>query len=323
MKIDILVPQYKEGDEIVGGLLDSIENQKGIDFRDIRVIICNDGSGVYLSEELFSRYSYEIEYHKEEHCGVSGTRNKCLGYSNADYVMFCDADDGFYGEEEFSKVISKIGNNDVIIGSFKQYGKDFEHIHNNNIVHVHGKIFRREYLLENDIRFDERLDINEDFTFCLLSINCSEKVIYLDDVYYRWNYRPNSVTNSIENFFVTNYINLLKSKESLIDELIKRDMKGQYMMSVCCMVYEVYFIFNSNRWLEYSDKAKTERYFCGMLYKYRNIWNSVSMKDKGDYLEYMKYDIVKENNLSQGEMMSMLKNKPFKDWLKKIQKKYK
>ena len=96
MKLQILVPQYKETDEIIRPLLDSIAIQQNVDFNDVGVIICNDGSDVFLSEKLLNSYPYKIEYYKCEHHGVSATRNACLDHATADYVMFCDADDMFY-----------------------------------------------------------------------------------------------------------------------------------------------------------------------------------------------------------------------------------
>ena len=96
MKFQILVPQYKEIDEEIKPLLDSIAIQQNVDFNEIGVIICNDGSDVFLSEELLNSYPFKIEYYKEPHRGVSGTRNACLDYATAEYVAFCDADDMYY-----------------------------------------------------------------------------------------------------------------------------------------------------------------------------------------------------------------------------------
>ena len=96
-KLQILVPQYKEDESIIKSLLDSIEIQQNVDLiNDVGVIIVNDGTDVHLSQDFFNRYSFSIEYYLNEHKGVSATRNACLDYATADYVMFCDADDMFY-----------------------------------------------------------------------------------------------------------------------------------------------------------------------------------------------------------------------------------
>ena len=83
-KLQFLIPQYKETDDIIKPLLDSIEVQQNINMDDIGVIIVNDGTDVHLSQELFDRYSFDIEYHLNEHKGVSATRNACLDKATAE-----------------------------------------------------------------------------------------------------------------------------------------------------------------------------------------------------------------------------------------------
>ena len=96
MKLQILIPQWNETDEVVKTLLDSLAIQQSVDFNEFGVIIVNDGSDIKLSEKLLKSYPYKIEYYQNEHKGVSATRNACLDKATADYVMFCDADDMFY-----------------------------------------------------------------------------------------------------------------------------------------------------------------------------------------------------------------------------------
>ena len=95
MKLQILIPQYEETDSIIKPLLDSIAIQQNVDFSEIGVIIVNDGSDVFLTEDFLNSYNFGIEYYKEKHQGVSATRQAALDHAVADYVMFCDADDMF------------------------------------------------------------------------------------------------------------------------------------------------------------------------------------------------------------------------------------
>ena len=96
MKLQILIPQYEETDDVVKPLLDSIAIQQNVDMNEIGVIIVNDGTDVRLSDELLNSYPFKVEYILNKHKGVSATRNACLDHATADYVMFCDADDMFY-----------------------------------------------------------------------------------------------------------------------------------------------------------------------------------------------------------------------------------
>lgn len=121
MKLQILIPQYQETDEIIKPLLDSIAFQQSVDLNEVGVIITNDGSDVKLSEELLNSYPYKIEYYQNEHLGVSATRNACLDHATADYVMFCDADDMFYnvcGLYIVFREIDDLGGFDALISSF-------------------------------------------------------------------------------------------------------------------------------------------------------------------------------------------------------------
>ena len=97
MKLQILIPQYREDESVILPLLKSIELQQSVDLQnDVGVIIANDGSDVLLSDEFLSQFPFQIQYLKCPHQGVSAARNACLDAATADYVMFCDADDLFF-----------------------------------------------------------------------------------------------------------------------------------------------------------------------------------------------------------------------------------
>jgi cellulose synthase/poly-beta-1,6-N-acetylglucosamine synthase-like glycosyltransferase len=52
-KLEILIPQYKETDDIIKPLLDSISIQQNIDLvNDVGVIIVNDGTDIHLNMEM-------------------------------------------------------------------------------------------------------------------------------------------------------------------------------------------------------------------------------------------------------------------------------
>ena len=75
MKLQILIPQYNETEDVIAPLLKSIEIQQNIDLKDVGVIIVNDGTDVYLSDEFLGSFPFEVKYIKAEHKGVSATRN--------------------------------------------------------------------------------------------------------------------------------------------------------------------------------------------------------------------------------------------------------
>ena len=95
MKLQLLIPQYSETEDIVKNMLDSIEIQQGVDFNEFEVLIGNDGSDTKLSAEFLNQYSYSLKYFEFEHTSPAGTRQRLFDKAIADYVMFCDADDMF------------------------------------------------------------------------------------------------------------------------------------------------------------------------------------------------------------------------------------
>ena len=186
MKLQILIPQYKETDEIIKPLLDSIALQQQIDFNEIGIIICNDGTDIKLSDDFLKSYPFKIDYYQCEHKGVSATRNACLDYATADYVIFCDADDMFYSMCGLWIIFREIetGEFDSLTSCFieetkmPETDKSIFVNHDMDSTFVHGKIHRRAYLNEKSIRFNDKLTIHEDSYFNILAQNCSENVKY-------------------------------------------------------------------------------------------------------------------------------------------------
>lgn len=151
-KLQILVPQYKETEDIIKPLLDSIEVQQNIDLlHDIGVIIVNDGTDVHLSRDFLDKYSYPIEYYLNEHAGVSATRNACLDHATAEYVMFCDADDMFYNACGLYIIFREIENGgfDSLVSAFIEESRDpitkapLYINHDMDATFVHGKVHNR------------------------------------------------------------------------------------------------------------------------------------------------------------------------------------
>ena len=160
MKLQILVPQYKEDERVISKLLDSIELQRNIDFKDIGVIIVNDGSDIILKHAFLEDYPFRIDYIKNEHKGVSATRNRALKEATADYVMFCDADDMFYHNLAIQLILRECESKkpDCFYSTFVEEVPDQQHpgkflysARQQAFVFVHGKVYRREFLIENDI----------------------------------------------------------------------------------------------------------------------------------------------------------------------------
>lgn len=290
MKLQILVPQYEETDAVVKPLLDSIAIQQNVPFDEIGVIICNDGSDVFLSEDFLNSYPYKIEYHKEPHRGVSATRNACLDYAKADYVMFCDADDMFYNACGLWIVFREMELGfDSLVSVFVEESrnpqtKEASYLNREmDSTFVHGKVHRRKYLLQNNIRFNDNLTIHEDSYFNILCQNLSQNVKYCQTPFYLWKWRDESVCRHDPKYILKTYGNMLDSNEALIDEFMRRKLKDKAAFFAVFMIFDAYYTMNKPEWIDQENveyRDKTEHRFAEYYSRKKDLWDSVSNEEK-------------------------------------------
>jgi len=290
MKLQILVPQYHETDEVVKPLLDSIALQQNVDFDEIGVVICNDGSDVFLSEEFLKSYPFRVDYYKEEHRGVSATRNACLDHAKADYVMFCDADDMFCSVCGLWILFREMEIGfDSMVSSFIEETRDPETHeptyvnHDMDSTFVHGKVHRRKYLLKKKIRFNDKLTIHEDSYFNILCQNLSQNVKYCQTPFYLWKWRDESVCRHDPKYILKTYGNMLDSNDALIDEFLNRGINDKAAFFTVFMIFDAYYTMNKPEWVDQENQEyrdKTEHRFAEWFRKHKKMWDDVPDPDK-------------------------------------------
>ena len=171
--LDIIVTHYKEPWEIGKPLFEILALQRGIDFSDIRVILVNDGEEHHLSDELFTGYPYTVVQIDIPHAGVSAARNAGMDYSDAEWINFCDFDDTYASVYSIKSVLNILPAPNYDLLWTKLIKEDFKIEHDDLMfapnktvfVFVHGKYYRRSWLVENGIRFDEDMPFQEDSLF--------------------------------------------------------------------------------------------------------------------------------------------------------------
>ena len=326
MKLQILVPQYKETDEVVKALLDSIEIQQNVDLKnEVGVIICNDGSDVFLSDELLNSYTFPVEYYKEEHNGVSATRNACLDHAKADYVMFCDADDMFYNACGLYIIFREFENGgfDALFSSFIEESRDPKTkdpvyiTHQQDSTFVHGKFYRRKYLLKEDIRFNPALTIHEDSYFNFLAQHCAKELKFSPTPFYLWRWRDESVCRHDPKYILKTYNNMLDSSTALVNEFIRRGKKQDAMFCATNMIYDAYFTMNKDEWINQENaeyRKATEKRFKKYYSDFRDLFDSIDEKVKAQIIMG-----VKNRMFAEGLLMESI---TFKDWIDWVMKTY-
>ena len=290
MKLQILVPQYRETEEVIRPLLDSIALQQSVDMHQIGVVICNDGSGVFLSEPFLHAYPFRIDYLKAPHRGVSAARNACLDYATADYVMFCDADDMFCNACGLWILFREMeAGFDSLVSLFVEETRDpatkqVVYVnHENDSTFVHGKVHRRQYLLDRGIRFNDRLTVHEDSYFNILCRSLSLNVKYCPTPFYLWKWRDDSVCRHDPKYLLKTYRNMLDSNDALIDAFLSRGMPDRAAFFTAFMIFDAYYTMNKPEWTDQENqqyRRETEQHFAAWFRKHEDAWNGIPPGDK-------------------------------------------
>ena len=325
MKLQILIPQYKETDEVIKPLLDSIAIQQNIDMNEIGVIICNDGSDVFLSEKLITNYPYKIEYYKCEHKGVSATRNACLDHATADYVMFCDADDIFYNACGLWIVFREIDNGgfDSLVSAFIEETRmpetrEIMYInHDMDSTFVHGKIHNRFYLLKEHIRWNDELTIHEDSYFNCLCQKLSTNVKYCQTPFYLWRWRDDSVCRHDPKYILKTYNNMLNSNTALVKEFERRKKISDAQFYATSMIFDAYFTMNKDEWINQENKEyrdATEKRFAKYYSDFKHLFDGIEQSVKAQIIMG-----IKNRFFTEGLLMESI---TFDAWIKEVVEKY-
>lgn len=324
MKLQILIPQYHETDEVIKPLLDSISIQQNIDFNEVGVIIANDGSDVHLSDEFLSSYPFDVQYILAKHGGVSATRNVCLDAATADYVMFCDADDMFCNVCGLWIVFQEIDRNGGFDSLTSNFMEETRTPDTNEVIYinremdstfVHGKIHRRQYLLDKQIRWNPDLTIHEDSFFNIQCSSLSENVKYCPVPFYLWKWRDDSVCRHDPKYILKTYRNMIDSNDALIQEFLKRLVEDKAYFYIAFMIFDAYYTMNKPEWINQENKEyrdSTERRFAKYYKKYKKRWDAIPSTDKIQISQG-----IRGRSVNEGMMMEAV---TIDDWLKHIER---
>lgn len=322
MRLDIIVPHYHEPWSVCQYLFDSINLQRMVDFNNIRVIMVNDGEDVILDPEVFRNYPFKTEYIVRPHGGVSATRNFGLDYSDADYVMFCDADDGFLTNFALYMIRLEAENGYCIINplfieecmNFIE-NKKFLETHEHDATFLHGKAYKREFLVEKKVRFPHDLNLHEDGFFNALAI-CSGKdsIVEVNAPLYLWRWNDQSVVRKEKDFTLRTYDKLCECWRQTLAWLKENGYEPEYKHVVAKAVISTYYNFQTPPYLS----PKNEKYRKNAEKAFKKLYLEIQ-KDflkTGDNLIGKMVEIIREDARRAGFAYERY---DLKTWLKHIE----
>lgn len=252
-KISIILPVYNS-EEYIGNTIESVLNQTLTNFE---LIIINDGS-TDNTDKICKKYTTKnskIKYFYIENSGVSNARNYALSKVEGEYITFLDSDDLYHKDyleillknlkkyqadlvtcayETLSKPPKIINHSqDIYTSNFKDY---IETLQPKLLINqLWNKIYLTKIIKKNNLRFDTKIDLGEDYKFNLEYLSLTHNPIYINEPLYQYRitdsglgfkYRPNSP----------------EIKLSLLNTLEKIYLERNYHMTYINKSYLIQFI---------------------------------------------------------------------------------
>ena len=208
MKYSVIIPVYNV-EKYINRCLKSILSQR---YNDLEIILIDNGSTDRSGSicDIYANEDANISvYHIENH-GVGSARNFGLSKARGEFIYFVDSDDYLVGNL-FAEVEDKLTPDlDLLVfsyynsfeqemteknrkkkilpynGSYDKYdfSKIFKDLFLSDMLYtVWNKLYRREFLIENNISF-EKYELGEDVRFNLNAYRNVNKVYLSQDSYY-------------------------------------------------------------------------------------------------------------------------------------------
>ena len=208
--VSIIVPVYN-GKKDIENCIEILLNQT---YRPIEIIMVDDGSSdgsAELLDEMAREHDIVRVIH-QKNSGVSSARNHGIRESRGEYIIFCDVDDipdetevedNIALADRYSSDIvmfcfrynilseNRIENKSVsklFIGNREEFFRDmFSEVVEKEIINAPwAKLIKRDFLIDNNIFFEEGNPIYEDLLFATEIIKYMDRVIVNPCEYYTY-----------------------------------------------------------------------------------------------------------------------------------------
>ena len=302
----------------------SIINQSMFD--DLEIIVIDDGSideSRYIIEKYALDYGNIHAYHKENE-GQGIARNFGLKIAKGKYIHFMDSDD-YLSPTAYEKLYSLAENNnaDMVIGkvlrfarynvwqdyifkrAFNGFDKDLEGFDLSERIQIlsdtviWNKLYRRDFLIENDIQFPDKKIYFEDILFSLKTYLLSDSISYLNDVVYYWRFRNDHTSTTQQEVNVKNLkdrLEILKLSHELFVELGADDEIKRYEF---------------NKWLDHDLKFYIKR-----IDRFPKQYQRELFDDIRDIVTLIPDELIENSNSYKKTIYKMIQDNDFDNFMR-------
>lgn len=315
-KVSVIVPVYN-AEKYLEECLDSIINQT---FQDIEIICVDDGSKD-LSLKILDKFAEKdkrILIFKQKNKGAACARNFGLSKSKGMYVIFLDSDD-IFELNMIEKAVAKADEykvdivvwranifdttnyrkaklNDRFLKLKKYQNKVFSvndipnEIFNSFLLQVWNKLFKKSFLLENNIQF-QNIKRSNDLVFTCKGLCLAKKIILLNE--YLINYRSgmqNNLQSGNDNSPLCFYEALSELKKYLVNNGLYITVEKSFLqLSLDVIFYNLNTLRNLETFKYVAFKIREQGFDILGITKYPNLRDL-------SFTGYLQYQYIKIGN---------------------------
>lgn len=328
MRFSVIIPHYDRlGDlskKMKTGLLQMLENQ---DFNknDYEVIIVDDLSP--FSVEGLEEYTMDLTYLKlEKNEGVALARQIGIQHAKGDYVLFIDNDDNLFSKKTLSTMDLLLDKDTLVLATgfledTNQDNNDGKRIflpHYNDKTWMHGKVYNRKFLIDNEISFKPHLRYCEDAYFNNLAFALAwDKVKFSNEITYVWSWNENSITRRNDKEYNTKYFcDYIKATKTSLNNLkARKDERIEFVVLNIALqsLGYIYYYFQQKEFRKESVRQSPSykeamEQFKAFYNQYEGIY---------DWVNYDTFvDAMMKARIMQTNRQPILERQTFKQFIK-------
>jgi hypothetical protein len=196
----------------------------------------------------------------------------------------------------------------------RKTGRSLFFPHKKDSTFVHGKIYRRQFLLDNGIVWHPDVKCHEDSGYNCLALKVAKDVKYCQMPLYLWKWREGSICRKDPLYVPKTYTRMIYSNGWLVKDFMDRDMVEEAKYYTALLVYGTYYMLNKPIWLDPMNakyRYETEKCFKDYYEKHKILFQSVDPKVRRHIIAGTKRRVLKEGVL--------LEKFTFDDWIRHIE----
>ena len=288
-EISIIIPSYESNANQLRRCLKSVSLQKD-EGVDVECIVIFDGVPHKDVLSIMDEYP-DVSCVTIKHGGVSAARNEGIRSAKGRYISFVDADDELpeyalkkmlsYADKHGCEIVQ--GSYDAVLSSSIEHHAymDKESIFKDSrltrfqqdilcpdkgISLVWGKLFRRSFIIDNDIVFDCKMQMSEDTAFVFDACSKASTIGYIPDTVYQYTRSQTSTVSTFRLDYESRIVNAIECMKGHIDYALDREKYDESFNSYVLfhlLLIQQHYLFNRvapwNRRQRYSKYKETLR----------------------------------------------------------------